>query len=173
MTEFSSDPILVAIGANLPGPGGIPALDTCRRAVIRLDALPGLRVVGLSRWYETAPIPPTGQPPYVNGLAQVRCAPGTAPEPAALLAALLAIEADLGRVRSIPNAARTLDLDLIAMGDTVRESPDPILPHPRAHLRAFVLAPLMDVAPGWVHPVLGRSAAEMLASLPGQNYRPL
>jgi 2-amino-4-hydroxy-6-hydroxymethyldihydropteridine diphosphokinase len=86
------------------------------------------------------------------------------------------IEAGAGRVRSEPNAARTLDLDIIAMGENgqmVRASPDPVLPHPRAHQRAFVLMPLVDVAPGWVHPGLGRSAGELLAALAPQRIAPL
>jgi 2-amino-4-hydroxy-6-hydroxymethyldihydropteridine diphosphokinase len=83
------------------------------------------------------------------------------------------IEAECGRERSMPNAARTLDLDIIGIGDVVRDAPDPILPHPRAHLRAFVLAPLADVAPDWVHPVLGQTAAALLAALPPQEIRVL
>ena len=94
-------------------------------------------------------------------------------DPAALLARLLEVEAMCGRERSTPNAARTLDLDIIAIGELVRDAPDPILPHPRAHLRAFVLAPLADVAPHWVHPVLGRTAAELLADLPAQEIKTL
>jgi 2-amino-4-hydroxy-6-hydroxymethyldihydropteridine diphosphokinase len=87
---------------------------------------------------------------------------------------LQAIEADAGRTRGERNAARTLDLDIIAMGEggrTVRGAPDPILPHPRAHLRAFVLVPLLDVAPSWVHPVLGRGPEELLRDLPPQGVR--
>ncbi len=148
--------ILIGIGANLPGPDGAPPLETCRRAVIALGQLPGLVLKGLSRWYETEPVPPSGQPPYINGVAHLAANPGVG-----------------GRVRGVPNAARTLDLDIIAIGDLVRAAPDPILPHPRAHLRAFVLAPLADVAPDWVHPVLRRSVAELLAGLPAQAIRAL
>ena len=90
-----------------------------------------------------------------------------------LLARLMAVESACGRQRSVPNAARTLDLDLIAIDGLVRDAPDPILPHPRAHLRAFVLAPLVDVAPSWVHPVLGQTAAELLAALPPQDILPM
>ena len=83
------------------------------------------------------------------------------------------IEATCGRERSVPNAARTLDLDIIAIGGMVRTAPDPILPHPRAHLRAFVLLPLMDVAPTWVHPLFGKTAEELLADLPPQGVNVL
>ncbi len=85
----------------------------------------------------------------------------------------MAVETACGRQRSVANAARTLDLDIIAIGNLVRDEPDPILPHPRAHLRAFVLAPLADVAPGWVHPVLGRTAIDLLANLPRQDIKPM
>jgi 2-amino-4-hydroxy-6-hydroxymethyldihydropteridine diphosphokinase len=138
-----------------------------------LDSLPGTRLVGLSRWFRSAPVPPSGQPPYVNAVAALRVDPGAALDPAVLLARLMEVEAACGRERSTPNAARTLDLDIIGIGDMVRDAPDPILPHPRAHLRAFVLAPLADVAPDWVHPVLGRTAQALLAALPAQEICPL
>lgn len=154
--------ILVAIGANLPGPRGERPQATCEWAVERLTELPGLHLAAVSRWYETAPEPPSDQPNYVNGAVRLD---GEA-EPAALLAALHAIEAEAGRVRTIRNAARPLDLDLIAMDGLVRDAA-PILPHPRAHLRAFVLLPLQDVAPEWRDPVTGRTPGEMLAALPG------
>ncbi len=72
-------------------------------------------------------------------------------------------------MRGEPNAARTLDLDLITIDGLLRDSPDPILPHPRAHERAFVLRPVADVAPGWVHPRLGRAVEALLAALPPQG----
>lgn len=157
--------ILVAIGANLPGPHGASPLLACRAAAEALRGLPGLRFVALSRWYATAPVPRADQPDYVNGMARLE---GEA-DPAWLLARLHAIEAAGGRVRGEPNAARTLDLDLIDVNGALRDTPSPTLPHPRAHERAFVLMPLADVAPGWQHPRLGRSAAELLAALPAQR----
>ena len=108
--------------------------------------LPGLRLTGFSRWFEIGAGSAVGQPDYVNAVAALRADPGTTIDPALLLARLMAIEAACGRQRSTPNAARTLDLDIIGIGGRSRQ-PDPILPHPRAHLRAFVLAPLADVAP--------------------------
>ncbi|PWS36390.1 2-amino-4-hydroxy-6-hydroxymethyldihydropteridine diphosphokinase [Falsiroseomonas bella] len=158
--------ILVGIGANLPGPDGAPALETCRRAAVAMDALPGLRLRALSRWFATAALPAgSGAPDYVNGVALLAPRPGAAaPDPAALLAALQGIEARFGRVRPYPNAPRTLDLDLLDLDGMLRPAPDPVLPHPRMQDRAFVLAPLCDLAPGWRHPGLGRTAAQLLAA---------
>ena len=165
--------VLIGIGANLPGPDGQPPLQTCRQAVARLQAFPDMRHGGHSRWFLSQPVPPSGQPPYVNAVLALLVDPGVTLDPAALLARLMAVENAFGRARSVANAARTLDLDIIAIGDLVRRQPDPVLPHPRAQLRAFELAPLADVAPRWVHPLTGRTAAEMLADLPPQDIAPL
>ncbi len=163
---LSSSHIFVAIGANLPGFGGIDARRTVSSAVEALRALPGLRFAGLSRWYATAPIP-IGGPDYVNGVAWLEgCV-----DPVWLLHRLQAIEERAGRVRTTANAPRTLDLDIVAMGQLVRDAPDPVLPHPRAHERAFVLAPLVDLMPGWVHPRLHKSCAALLKALPPQEIR--
>jgi 2-amino-4-hydroxy-6-hydroxymethyldihydropteridine diphosphokinase len=84
--------------------------------------------------------------------------------PEAVLTALLSVESELERERGAKNAARTLDLDLIAHGRTVCDTPGLTLPHPRAHQRRFVMGPLAEIAPCWVHPVSGATAAELAAS---------
>jgi 2-amino-4-hydroxy-6-hydroxymethyldihydropteridine diphosphokinase len=160
---------LVALGANLPAADGTGPLEACRRAAAALDGLCGLPLMALSNWWETPADPPDPRsPPYVNGVARLR---GTA-EPLALLRALQAIEDAAGRVRPYPNAPRTLDLDLIAVGGLLRPAPDPVLPHPRAHLRRFVLLPLAEVAPGWRHPREG-SVEALLERLPPMPMRRL
>ena len=153
--------ILIAVGSNLPAADGAEPLVGCLAAVEALRGLPCLRVTAVSRWYRTAPVPPSGQPDYVNGV--VRLAGEI--DPAALLARLQAIEQAGGRIRSVANAARTLDLDIIAMDNLLRDAPDPILPHPRCHLRDFVLRPLADVASDWVHPRLQMAVSDLLAGL--------
>ncbi len=162
-------PIFIAIGANLPGPDGLPARQTCARAAAALGEIAGLALLRLSAWYATAPDPPSGQPDYVNGVAEL----AGAMAPAALLAHLMAIEVRFGRVRTVANAPRTLDLDIVAMGALVRAAPDPVLPHPRAHLRAFVMVPLAELAPDWRHPLLGATAAAIAAGLPRAGIRRL
>jgi 2-amino-4-hydroxy-6-hydroxymethyldihydropteridine diphosphokinase len=165
--------ILVAIGANLPGPDATAPLDTCRAAAAALAAVPDMRLEAVSGWYETEPVPPSGQPNYVNGVARLAHVPGATVSPETLLAELQAIETRFGRRRAEANAARTLDLDLIDMEGLTRDAPDPILPHPRAHLRAFVLLPLLDVAPDWVHPGTGRSGRALLAEADQAGVRRL
>ncbi|RVT89613.1 2-amino-4-hydroxy-6-hydroxymethyldihydropteridine diphosphokinase [Rhodovarius crocodyli] len=161
--------ILIGIGANLPGADGSAPLATCRAAAGALAALPGMRLAALSRWWESAPIPPLpGSPWYVNGVARLEGAMA----PDALLAALHGIEDRFHRERPYVNAPRTLDLDLLAHGQTVRSGPGLILPHPRLQDRRFVLEPLLEVAPGWVHPLLGPAHA-LLEALPPQDLHPL
>ena len=165
--------ILVAIGANLPAPDGTTPLETCDTAVRALAKLPGSRLEAVSRWYETAPVPPSGQPNYINGVVRMTRQPRAAITPESMLSALQAIEARFGRRRAEANAARTLDLDLIDLDGLVRNAPDPILPHPRAHLRAFVLLPLLDVAPDWVHPANGQTAQVLLRTVDRAGVRRL
>ncbi len=117
-----------------------------------------IRVLKVSPFYRTPAWPDPSDPPYVNAVALVQTPLG----PAGLLAALHAIEAAFGRERSRPNAPRTLDLDLIDYDGRVEAGP-PVLPHPRAESRVFVLKPLADVAPRWVHPVSHKSVAALLA----------
>jgi 2-amino-4-hydroxy-6-hydroxymethyldihydropteridine diphosphokinase len=165
--------ILIAIGANLPDRDGTPPLETCRAALRALSEPSGTRLRAMSRWYETEPVPPSGQPNYINGVARLSRLPGADFGPETLLARLHAIEARFGRQRTAPNAARTLDLDLIDMEGIVRDSPDPVLPHPRAHLRAFVLLPLLDVAPDWVHPGNGLGGRQLLRAADQTGVRVL
>lgn len=160
--------IFIGIGANLPSSFGTTR-ETCERAVAAL-ATAGLRIVARSRWYETAPMPTSDQPWYVNGVVAVE----TDVNPTELLQILHEIEARFGRVRRIRNEARVLDLDLLAYDDRVASDPTaaPILPHPRLRERAFVLLPLAELAPDWRHPETGERIDALIARLdPSQQTR--
>jgi len=161
VTQPTTFPIIIAVGSNLPDIWGHGPPAICRAATEALRGLQGLRLIAISRWYRSPAWPPSDQPDYINGAVLMD---GTA-TPAWLLAELHKIEAQAGRQRSIVNAARPLDLDIIDMAGLIRPSPDPILPHPRAHLRSFVLRPIADILPTWRHPSLGLSTTELLASL--------
>jgi 2-amino-4-hydroxy-6-hydroxymethyldihydropteridine diphosphokinase len=151
--------ILVALGANLTSPLHGGPVETLAAALAEM-AVQGIEVDAMSRWYETAPVPISDQPWYVNGVARIR----TMLEPSPLLTRLHEIEAAFGRVRTKVNAARAIDLDLLAYGDRI-EADWPVLPHPRLQERAFVLLPLRDVAPNWRHPVTGEDIGTMLARI--------
>jgi 2-amino-4-hydroxy-6-hydroxymethyldihydropteridine diphosphokinase len=151
--------ILLGLGANLPSAAGTP-VATLAAALAALSEA-GVTVERRSPWYRSAPVPAGDQPWYVNGIATV----ATPLDPAELLALLHRTEARFGRVRRMPNEARPLDLDLLDYDGIVREAA-PVLPHPRLHLRGFVLLPLRDVAPGWRHPVTGVDVVELIARLP-------
>ena len=171
---------LIAMGGNMPSGLGGPA-ETLRAA---MDMLlhEGADLVASSGLYSTPCFPAGAGPDYVNGAAVLRF-DGGAQE---ILALLHRVEAAFGRERVRRWGQRTLDLDLIALGaqvlpdvagfeawrdlapdaQTLRAPDQLILPHPRMQDRAFVLVPLAEVAPGWVHPVLGKSVQEMLEALP-------
>ena len=159
----------IAIGANLASlPGGTP-LENCEAAAARLAGHSQVRRACRSRWFSSAPVPASEQPRFINGVLRVE----TNLSPTALLLACQAIEQEAGRVRGMANAARTLDLDLIDMAGLVRAAPDPVLPHPRAAQRAFVLWPLRDVAPDWVHPVTGQTIGTLIGALAPQDIHPI
>jgi 2-amino-4-hydroxy-6-hydroxymethyldihydropteridine diphosphokinase len=161
--------ILIALGANLPSASRLP-VETLEAALAALT-VNGVAILARSRWYRTAPVPASSQPDFVNGVVSVATTLG----PGDLLALMHDVERRFGRERGLPNAARTLDLDLLDYGGRVNAPPAwPILPHPRLHERAFVLLPLRDVAPLWQHPTLGRAIDELIAALPpGQAAAPL
>ena len=140
----------VALGANL----GDPA-STVRAAFGALANLPESRVVHCSSLYRTAPVGLTDQPEFVNAVAALE----TTLAPESLLDALLDIESRFGRIRAEKNGPRTLDLDLLLYNDQTLDLPRLTLPHPRLHLRAFVLYPLAEIAPDLALPGRGRISA--------------
>jgi 2-amino-4-hydroxy-6-hydroxymethyldihydropteridine diphosphokinase len=162
--------IYLGIGSNLAGQGQPNALATCEAALLALPGA-GIRIEARSPWYESAPVPRSDQPWYVNAVLRVSSDLAAG----ALLTALHAVEARFGRSRGSANAARSLDLDLLDhQGRVNAEGEWPILPHPRMHLRAFVLLPLRDLQPTWRHPRDDVSLDALIAVLPdGQEIRRL
>jgi 2-amino-4-hydroxy-6-hydroxymethyldihydropteridine diphosphokinase len=154
---FSRNVVAIALGSNL---GDRKAhLDF---AVSRLHD--HLRQLAVSRYRDTVPVGVPGpQPLYLNAVAVGT----TADTPRALLNALLAIEAERGRIRPHANATRTLDLDLILFGDNVLDEPDLVVPHPRFRERLFVLEPMAEIAPDLVDPVTGKTVKELMELVSG------
>jgi 2-amino-4-hydroxy-6-hydroxymethyldihydropteridine diphosphokinase len=167
---MDEDLVFLGIGGNLPSPTFGSPLAVMAATLRELPSF-GILVRRRSRWYRSSAVPPSDQPPFINGVLDIQ----TSLDAEALLKALHDVEAKFGRVRSVPNAARVLDLDLLAWGRMVVQSEAGLcLPHPRMHLRAFVLKPLAELARGWRHPRLGLSVQEMVASLPAeQSAEPL
>jgi 2-amino-4-hydroxy-6-hydroxymethyldihydropteridine diphosphokinase len=151
--------ILIALGANLPSPAG-PPQETLKTALRRLTDQ-SITIVKQSGFYRSVAWPDPSDPSFVNAVAAVK----TDLAPAALLAVLHQTEAAFGRQRSVANAPRTLDLDLLDYDGRIEDGP-PRLPHPRMDARAFVLVPLRDVAPDWRHPISGLCISELIESLP-------
>ena len=145
----------VALGSNL---GEREA--QLKAAITQLSALPETRLGRVSSLYDTAPVGELDQPNFLNAVVQLE----TALTARQLLWNLLLVERRLGRVRDAAHryGPRTIDLDLLLMGDLVLDTPDLTLPHPEMHRRAFVLVPLAEIEPKVVHPVLGLTAAELL-----------
>jgi len=151
------DLAVIALGGNMPGV--YPSMAWALAAAAARLPEEGFEMLAVSRWWRSAAWPDPADPPFLNGVVLAR----TDLEPEAALRALHRIEAAFGRDRGAPNAPRTLDLDLIALGPLVLPGPPIVLPHPRAAERLFVMGPLAEIAPDWRHPQTGETA-EKLAS---------
>lgn len=147
--------MIVALGSNIAD--GFASSEALLEAALARFPEAGLPVLDRSGWWRSAAWPDPSSPEYRNGVALVEAKAGSD----SVLEALFSIERAFDRTRSAKNAPRTLDLDLIAYGREVRDAPGLILPHPRAHERLFVMGPLAQIAPNWIHPVLGKTAAEL------------
>ena len=162
--------VLIALGSNLSGPWGSP-IDTMRAAVNHLTDR-GIKLIRASSLYENEPLGGNWQPPYLNAAVLAK----GAASPAALLRQLKEIEKLSGRRTRTRWGPRTLDLDIIDYaGDVIGWPPRHrfagrlMLPHPEAHRRAFVLVPLLEIAPHWQHPALGIRGQVLLSRLGAQR----
>lgn len=147
--------VVVALGSNLRG--DYASTQALLEAAVQAIEGAGLRVLAKSRWWRSQAWPEPADPPFLNGVCLVETAMG----PRETLQTLHRLEQEFGRDRDRPNAPRTLDLDLIAHGRTLATTP--MVPHPRAHERRFVMGPLAEIAPDWTHPTLGRTAKALAA----------
>jgi 2-amino-4-hydroxy-6-hydroxymethyldihydropteridine diphosphokinase len=164
--EIGSRHCLLALGANIDGTWGRPA-ETIERAVTALSLF--VKINSRSALYCTSPVGPIDQPAFVNAVA----AGTTELDPVSLLRALKELERQAGRIVGERWGPRPLDLDILDYAGMHTECsgsssgpPELLLPHPELHRRPFVLVPLREIAPDWLHPVLGLRPAEMLALLP-------
>ena len=149
----------IALGSNIDGPE-----QQIGRGLSEIGALPQSRLARVSSLYRSAPVGYRNQPDFINAVAAVE----TTLAPRALLDQLLAIERAHGRVREFPNAPRTLDLDIILYGVSALQEPGLAIPHPRMHERAFVIVPLVEIAPDATVPGRGR-ASDLLAGVDAAN----
>ena len=156
---MESETAIIAFGANLPSRAGSPE-RTIRAALVELERA-GLVFERVSKLYASPAWPDPTEPRFVNAVARVR----TNLAPIRLLELLHETETAFGRTRSVRNAPRTLDLDIVDYGSRVEEGP-PTLPHERLAVRPFVLVPLAEIDPRWRHPVTRETVVAMLTALP-------
>ena len=153
--------LFIGLGANLTPEGYNNPREGCEAALVALSE-EGIYLESVSNWYETAPVPVSDQPWYLNAVALAT----TGIDATMTLVALHRIEARFGRVRGMKNAARVLDMDLLDFAGQHSKDPALTLPHPRMHQRAFVLLPLRELCPDWCHPVTGVNIDKLIAQLP-------
>ena len=152
--------ILLGMGSNLNSSEGRSPQENCQEAINRLSRHQ-IVAARISSFFESAPIPDSAQPWYVNSVALIN----TELTPLSLLECLLATEFEMGRNRAMRDAPRVIDLDLLAYDNQIIYSEGLTIPHPRMNGRAFVLKPLAEIAPNWVHPVCGRHIKQLIKDL--------
>lgn len=158
--------VYIAMGSNVG-----EKLNNCRKAIDLINSSDGCTVRGISRFYRTEPVGVTAQDWYVNAVIHIETILG----PHELLRRLLSIESDMGRVRREKWEARVIDLDILLYGNEIIRMGELTVPHPLMHQRRFVLMPMVQLNPGLIHPVLGKSMSELMDDLEieGQAVVPL
>ena len=162
-SETREGMILIALGSNLSSESYGAPLKNCLSAMDKLKKK--FDILAVSNFYKTEPIPQSSQPWYVNGVICVR----TDKSPKVILEELLFIEKKFLRTRNIKNEPRIIDLDLLSYHNKIVDTVDLILPHPRMHLRKFVMKPICDINEDWVHPKLKKKAKILIKDLANQK----
>jgi 2-amino-4-hydroxy-6-hydroxymethyldihydropteridine diphosphokinase len=150
----------IGIGSNLGD-----AYNNCLIAVEKIGRVSGCSLLGISPWYKTEPVGVKNQDWYVNGVVSI----STNMAARNLIKILLAIEEDMGRIRKERWASRIIDLDILIFGPDIIREENLTIPHPFMHQRRFVMAPMVDLAPNLVHPVLGKTMLELLKTIKGDG----
>ena len=153
--------VYIGIGSNLGDP-----YENCIKAVEAIKEDPFCRMKAISPFYRTEPVGVEGQNWFINAVLSIN----TSLAPAELIEALLGIEKKMGRTRSeIKWESRIIDLDILLFGNEIINDKNLIIPHPRMHTRRFVMAPMADIAPELIHPVLGESMSDILGKIPASD----
>ena len=155
--------ILIALGSNLKSEAYGDPLENCQKAMEFLKKR--FELEKISNFYETEPIPKSNQEMYVNGVVSVK----TNLLPEKILDELMKIEKIFKRVRHFKNESRVIDLDLLCYNGIIQKDKHLQLPHPRMHLRRFVMQPLCDINKDWEHPLLKEKAKNILKNLANQK----
>ena len=155
--------ILIALGSNLKSVTYGEPIKNCYKAMEFLEKR--FELAKVSNFYETEPIPKSNQAMYVNGVVSVK----TNFLPKKILSELMNIEKIFKRIRNLKNESRVIDLDLLCFNDLISKDKHLQLPHPRMHLRRFVMQPLCDIDKEWVHPLLKEKAKNILKKLANQK----
>ena len=161
---MSDKKIIVSIGGNLHSKDGLHPVEICQKAIKSLKSM-SIIVEKQSSWYRSDPVPKSDQPKFFNSVLVA----STTLNELDVLNSLHVIEKRFGRIRKNINEARIIDLDLIDYSSKIYDNKDIILPHPRAHLRRFVMEPLNEIEKHWIHPILKISVAEILNQLDAQE----
>ena len=159
--------IYLGIGLNLNGKDNETPLQNCKKAIIELKK--NINVSKISSWYKSEPVPVSNQPWFINCVVEIN----TNKSPLDLLDLVLSIEENFGRLRKKRNEARIIDIDIVFYNSIILDEIQIQVPHPRAHKRAFVIFPIMDLNPGFVHPILNKSLMEISKNLLNQKISKL
>ena len=152
--------IYIGIGSNLNGKNNETPLQNCKKALVELKK--EVNICKISSWYKSEPIPVSNQPWFINGVIEI----STNKSSLDLLKFILSIEEVFGRVREKKNEARILDLDIIDYKKKILYIKNKlIIPHPRMHERSFVLQPLSELNPKWIHPIKKKGIKELIRNL--------